>query len=72
MKFAQGLSRENEVSKVPKYAVEDRDSISGKSPRNDSGIRPSTSLLPGPLSRDQSSRRVKLTTLHLAPRLGMH
>lgn len=66
------MSRENEVSKVPKYAVDDRDSISGKSPRNDSGVQPSSSLLSGPLSPNQSSRRVKLTTLHLAPRLDMH
>ena len=71
-RFAQGRSRENKVSKVPKYAMDDRDPISGKSPRNDSGIRPSISSLPGPLSSDQSSRRMKMTTLHLVPRLCMH
>jgi hypothetical protein len=49
------MSQDNEVSKVPKYALENRDSIAGKSPRNGSGTRPSVSVLPRPLSPDQSS-----------------
>jgi hypothetical protein len=35
------MSLENEVIKVPKYALEDRDSIAGKSPRNGCGTGPS-------------------------------